>query len=289
MDQPAPFPPCNPFWHDLVRDWLRALPCGEAFPTRDDLWWGAVLGTLCQIASGGGSDQRWEGQTYAVDYMGGDLATITFAGEQVIGLFFAHGDERSPWPPDRPPYDVRPYLAGMPPHLLALARAKALPSIAVPTDGGELQYPAVPDPLNRPVRQDDRGQWLAVITAACWGEGNALSAAETWPELFEHGGYQLRTQLMEPDMALADWQSRLGFSPAQVKLVRDLYERCRARDKSELRLTRAEWQTLERDAREEHEAWLRGTGWTPAPGRDYDAERFEWARAMLASIGIELG
>jgi hypothetical protein len=88
--------PCNPIWHELVRSWLRDLPSGEEFPSREQFWWGAVLGTLAQIALGSQQDQRWDGPNYIVDYMAGDLAVLTFGGEQVVGLFFAHNNPRSP-------------------------------------------------------------------------------------------------------------------------------------------------------------------------------------------------
>lgn len=280
---------CNPFWHDFCRERLRATVFGEAFPSREQLWWGAVLGTLAQVADGAGAEQSWIGPTYVVDPMSSDLAALTFVESSVVGMFFFHEDRRSPWPGDLKTYDIYPFLQGMPSHLIDIACRFTLPAMAVHDDEDGLPFTPAPGPLNGPFRRWNRSCY-PTPTAVFWGDEHGLDAAESWPEVYEHGAHLLDPLLLRPEEGLVRWQQNFGLSDSQADRVMALFRRLRARNGQRLPLSVPEWQTLEHDSRVALEAELRETGYEVSPeiARQQAQDHIAWARGLLAAIGVDL-
>lgn len=246
---------------------MERHPLYSPRPTAGGLWRGCILATVAEAlysartgyGGPGGWYRWWEDGHYRLDNGGGDLGTITFADGRVVGVFFAHESERSPWNPDRPPYDLDWYFRGMPADLRALAEQDAVPYM---TD------PSAPGGLLR-------------ITAAVWSEGGLLEAAEPWPNLFWHGLVIIETELRSPERALSRLQSDYNLTALQMHLLQTLYARKVAKPTEAFTLTSEERTLLVIERPSKMPAWKRQrlTG-------DENDEGIALCRELLAPIGI---
>jgi hypothetical protein len=217
------------------------------FPERDRLWPGAVLGTIAHsfwVAANPdfANEQSWDKSNYSVQDSQGTRGTVTFAGDDVVAAF---RDENSPRSPFRSglQYDLRAYFEGIPDGLYALAEKEAL------------QY----------VLDEYEGKTVPVITAAFWGEGDRLTAAEPWKDVVANGAHLLNTQLMDPDEAMEEWVSAYELTGEQAGLMRSLFDRKTKDPQGTITLNDDEVAVL------------------TAGGNDGETE----ARELLAGIGID--
>jgi hypothetical protein len=216
--------------------------------TQSDLWRGAILVTIAHSIFTSGHpelahEQSWDPPNYNVQDSQGSLGTVTFGDEGTVAAFFDLHSPRNPLATQEP-YKVDDRLAEMPTNLRALAREEAL------------QY----------LLQDYKGEKVPLITATFWSEGDRLVAAEPWPSLLTNGGHLVESHLRPVQEAIREWQSQYGFSPAQVSLLRSLFERKLATENGSVVLTPAERNSL-------------------VTGGD---EGLELSRELLSSIGITI-
>lgn len=182
----------------------------QSFPTRSQLWWGAVLTTVAHAVFLAPDPSlanivSWDGINYYRQDSQRARGTLTFAVDGLVGVFFDEHSPRSPYRRGRA-YTLDTYFAGIPAPLLDLARREAL------------QY----------VLDDYRGQTVPVITAACWGTGENVMATEPWEDVVTHGAHLLRIESMETVLALVALEEEYEFSGEHLRLVRSVYERRRA-------------------------------------------------------------
>jgi hypothetical protein len=198
----------------------------NAFPQRLQLWYGVILGTIAHaiwLASSPefSHEQSWDGLNYSIQDSMGSRGTVSFAGDQVVGVFFDKDSPRNPLRLGKP-YDVRPFLRGMPPSLLALAEGEAL------------QY----------VLQEYDGTIMPIITAAFWSEGEYLAAAEPWVQVFDHGAHLIHTQIQDYETAISEWQAEYEMPSAQVDLMKSLFNRKIASSQKQILLSDSELDAL---------------------------------------------
>jgi hypothetical protein len=67
-------------------------------------------------------------------------------------------------------------------------------------------------------------QVLPIITTAFWSEGERLTAAEPWNQVMEHGAHLIKFQLSSIETVIIGWQVNYELTPAQVDLMRKLFD-----------------------------------------------------------------
>jgi hypothetical protein len=212
-------------------------------PSVVQLWRGCIL---CTIAEGihsawtgtggiGGWFSWWEGGCYLLDDRSGDLGALAFNDDRVVGIFFAHDSNRSPWSQDREVHDIDWYFRGMPSHLRLWADEEIIPHMA--------RWGSPGDP--------------PIITAALWGEGNVITSVDSWPDLFWHGLAILHTELQPPDAAIRTLRDQYDLSTMQVTLLESLFNRRVAEATKALSLTDQERALLVADRPTELPEWQR--------------------------------
>jgi len=114
-------------------------------------------------------------------------------------------DEHSPRSPlgSQQPYDMAPFFAVAPAEIRALAQDQAL------------SY----------VLEEHEGIVQPIITAAFWGEGERLTAAEPWPDVVTHGAHVVDKEVMATEDAVTAWADDCEFSADHVALLRSLFGR----------------------------------------------------------------
>jgi hypothetical protein len=147
----------------------------------------------------------WYGSNYYRNDTQGTEGVITFAEPRLVGVFFDVHSPRSPFRSGRV-YDERPFFAGAPHDLLALAHERTVSFMV----------------------QEYQGASVPLITAAFWSEGERLTASEPWPDVVEHGAHLVGIEVMETEQAMAELENNYALSPEQMTLVRALYSRKRA-------------------------------------------------------------
>jgi hypothetical protein len=198
------------------------------FPERGRLWPGAILGAIVHAIAVTqypeiSNEQSWDGDNYNVQDSMGSRGTISFSGDDLVGVFFDDDSPRNPFnSEDDGDYDLEVFLEGMPDGLRQLARERAL------------QY----------VLQDYEGAAQPIITAAFWSRGERLAAAEPWQEVFDNGAHLVRIQLMETEEAFDEWQEQYELSDEQMALARSVFERKMADPTAPLKLEGRELELL---------------------------------------------
>lgn len=179
----------------------------ETFPTRYQLWSGAILNTIAHAVWIFADpllsyEKSWDGSNYCVQNSMGARGTVTFSDENVIGVFF---DENSPRNPLRSgaEYNLLTFFRGANPELVALAQNEAL------------QY----------ILSEYNGTLTPIITSAFWNEGEFLTAAEPWSEVIFHGAHLIRADTLDTTSAIAELQSAYDFSSSQINFVQSLFDR----------------------------------------------------------------
>ncbi|HLL02562.1 MAG TPA: hypothetical protein VK539_18415 [Myxococcaceae bacterium] len=178
----------------------------DIFPERQRLWEGVILGSVIHAIMVArypelAHEQSWDGTNYNVQDSMGSRGTVSFSGNRVVGAFFDAKSPRNPFQSDGA-YDVTKASRKMPSEHRRLA------------EGETFQY----------LLQEYQGKTVPIVTAAFWNEGPRLTAAEPWRLVYENGAHLLRRQLMEMDMALAEWRQAYGMSAPQFELARKLFE-----------------------------------------------------------------
>lgn len=176
------------------------------FPDKQRLWEGAVLGSIVHAIMTArypelSHEQSWDGMNYNVQDSMGSRGTVTFSGKRVIGAFFDSNSTRNPFRPGNA-YDLPKLLRPIPSEHLRLAKEEAL------------QY----------LLQDYRGDSIPVVTSIFWNEGNRMTAAEPWQQVYEHGAHLIRIQLLDSDTALQEWAQIYNMSSGQLELARKIFE-----------------------------------------------------------------
>jgi hypothetical protein len=210
----------------------------DHFPTVRRLREGVILRTITQAIwqapdPGLAYYLSWDRPTYIINDGSGNRAAIAFQDDAIVGVFFDHESERSPYGDDGD-YDWRRYFTGAPAHVPALAAEHALPYML----------------------QDELVSPLPLITAACWSDGAELTGSESWPDVYTHGGHLVRIEILEPEEALAECQAEYEFTRAQADLLRALFQRKLASGPAPMVLT----------ADEQRPAGGRGGGRSRVPG-----------------------
>lgn len=182
----------------------------RAFPTRSELWWGAVIHTVAHAVflapdPSLANEVSWDGINYNRQDSQGACGTVTFAADGLVGVYFDAHSARSPYRRARA-YTVDPYFVGIPAPLLGLAHDEAL----------------------RYVLADYYGRIVPVITAACWATGEGVTAVEPRADVLAHGAHLLWIESMETALALVALHEEYEFSGERVRSVRSVYERRRA-------------------------------------------------------------
>lgn len=187
-------------------------------PMRTQLWSGAILGSIvhslmvCQYPEIS-NEQSWDGINYSVQDNMGSRGTISFYGDDLVGVFFDENSPRNPFR-SRLSYNLEEFFRGAPVKLRSLA------------DEHALQY----------VLQEYQGAAMPVITAAFWNDGERLVAAEQWQQVIENGAHLVRIQLLSAEAARAEWERHYEMSRAQVALARSIFERKMAAPETTLEL-----------------------------------------------------
>lgn len=199
------------------------------FPTKAQLWKGAILGSIAHAIwlvqhPDFSNEQSWDGINYSVQDTQGTRGTITFSGEDIVGVFRDENSSRNPLPSEKG-YDLDHYFVGIPPKLLSLAQDEAL------------QY----------VLENYGGRIVPVITSAFWSEAIHLTARESWHEVFKHGAHVLRIQVLETEDAIREWKDNYEMDSSKTLILRSLFERKLKNPKDEIILSQKEMSVLTED------------------------------------------
>ncbi len=195
-----------------------------AFPSVHRLWQGVILSTIAHaiwvaaypLLSG---EEGWDGPNYWLTNGSGAYATVTFAEQFMVAAFYDLHSTRSPTRLDASePYDPGTYFASAPIEVWELAQRETL------------QY----------LHFDFAPQELPLVTAACWSEGEQMTAGEAWPEVVAHGAHLLDRQFLPAEQAIIAWQEIYQFADDQVRLLGELYWRKLHHSGSLTQLTRDE-------------------------------------------------
>jgi hypothetical protein len=179
----------------------------EGFPSRLHLWQGAILATIAHaiaLAQGAAFSHElsWDGPNYNRQDSMGTRGTITFLENLVVGVFRDDNSPRAPWR-SKKPLNLQEFLWGMPEDLLTIAHGQTLKYVVD-------EYEGVVGPI---------------ITSAFWSKGEYLTAVEPWSEVVTHGAHLIRIEVMETDVAIAEWQSQYELSTHQVDVIHSLFQR----------------------------------------------------------------
>src|ERR1044072_4750888 len=126
----------------------------------------------------------WDGKNYILNNADGTYGAITVDDMHIVGAFFDSESSLNPYV-SKVPHDIAALFRGMPPQLRSIA------------DNQTLKYN----------RQVYRGELVSLITALFWSDGEYLSAALPWQQVFRNGAHIIRVELMEDtEAALKEWQ-----------------------------------------------------------------------------------
>lgn len=220
----------------------------HTFPQRLTLWHGSVLGTIAHaiwVAANPdfSHEQSWDGPNYSIQDSMGSRGTISFKENQIVGVFFDRNSPRNPFKSSKE-YNLSSFLNGIPSDLLSIANGEAL------------QY----------LLQEYNGVVRPIITVAFWSQGDYLTAAEPWPQVFDHGAHLVRIQLKDTESGIAEWKTQYEMLPSQVELTRSLFYRWMTSSSNKILL----------NDREQNVLLAKGT------------EGLDESRELLAAIGIIL-
>ena len=87
---------------------------------------------------------------------------------------------------------------------------------------------------------DVNGKILPVITAAFWGDKNAVYALEDEQSLSENGLFLIEHQLMTPSFAIESLSEHNEMDANQVNLLKSLYEKLMINPNQKIKLTQNE-------------------------------------------------
>lgn len=181
---------------------------GSGYPKVSILYRGVILHSIVNATVTAQDPEftrflSWDGQNYVLNSGTGRLGAVTFDRGLVVGVFFDANSRHSPRNGDEE-YDIKRFLQGMPKHHHSLAEAQTL------------KYN----------RQDYRGALAPLVTAAFWNEGENLTAAFPWAEVFQNGAHLIRVELMEDiRSAMGEWKESYEMSQEQVSFSLSLFER----------------------------------------------------------------
>jgi hypothetical protein len=211
----------------------------------------------------------WSDNTYQYDGGDGDYAAVAFEGDCLVATVFDHDSDRSPFRCEGT-YEAERFFRGLPTSHRPLA-----------------------DRCLMCWRQEHEGRSIPLVTAAFWDDGEYLTAAEPWEQVWEHGAHVIRRELIEDlEEALAEWQVNLQLSPEQVAFARSLFQRKMARPNTVIELEPADVQFLIRTAAGETGLDLPASHFLRESAPLLDGVRgetsFEAGLRSLATIGIHM-
>jgi hypothetical protein len=232
------------------------------------LWEGCVRHTLAlalsNVSRNSGPNDLvdWEadGRRYVMNYWthgDADGGVLYFDEAEVVGAFFAHESDRSPFAPHHPPFDWRALYMGIPAYLWSLVERELVP---VMTLDEEMPQPG--------------------ITAGLWSEGGELRTAEPWSDFMRHGGELLEDELLEHEAALRRFCKHYSrLSEAQLTVLRQwLARRVRTPRHEPVLVPPEEWQLALVIDPQADPPWQ--------PYDDLPEDGIAALRQQLASIGI---
>ena len=219
----------------------------RSYPQRIQLWRGAILATIAhamwitsypELAY----ELSWDGPYYSRQDSQGTRGTIAFVENGLVGVFRDDASPRAAW------------------------NATASYSLAAGLEGLPIRLTDQVQPALKYIQDSDRSDVRPMITAAFWSDGDAISAAEPWTDVLQHGAHLVRVEAMDTEAALSEWQAQYEWSGQAMMVLTRLYKRRIALSGSPLVLDEEEYEQL------------------VANGRDGLAN----ARELFASIGILL-
>lgn len=206
----------------MTRDPVRAEPLRRGVVLRS-----VVCATMMAREPDVSRFMNWDGQNYALNNADGTYAAISFVGPDIVGVFFDSASRYNPYLSNAN-YDIEVFIRGMPPHLRSLTETRAL------------QYN----------RQNYRGRFVALVTAAFWSDGEYLTAAFPWEDVLRHGAHIVRVELLgDTDAAWSEWQDRYQCSPEELAFARSVFER-KLLSSQPVMLTRREVEWLRQRSRD---------------------------------------
>jgi hypothetical protein len=179
----------------------------EAFPHSQELWQGAILGTIFHAVwiaqdSTLAYEQSWDGLNYNIQDSMGSRGTVTFSKEHLVGAIFDNNSLKNPFL-SLLEYEVHDFFEGAPKEVLYIAESETLQYLLQ-----EYKYLVQP-----------------VITAAFWSIDDRITASEPWNKVFVNGAHLLRRQLLDLERATMEWKRYYNMSNEQVSLVVSLFNR----------------------------------------------------------------
>lgn len=178
----------------------------KGFPHRVQLWRGAILATIAHamwVTSYPtlAYELSWDGPYYSRQDIKRTRGTIAFVENGLVGVFRDDTSPRAPWNGSEQ-YSVEDGLEGLPDRLAEPAETAL-----------------------RHMLDEHTGVTEPIMTAAFWSDGDVTSAAEPWSDVLVHGAHLVRTEAMETDEALSEWQAQYEWSEQAMALLTGLFTR----------------------------------------------------------------
>jgi hypothetical protein len=197
------------------------------YPRTSVLWRGIILRSIVNaIMVAEDADYArflsWDGKDYVLNNLDGTYGAITFDGDYVVGVFFDAHSKNNPYLLNEK-YEINRFFQGMPAPLHSLAKNQTL----------------------RYNRQTYQGKTVSLITAAFWNDGEYLTAAFPWEDVFLNGAHIIGIELLDDtEAALKEWQDAYQCSSEQLAFARSLFERRMSKPSTSIVLSESEVEWL---------------------------------------------
>lgn len=179
------------------------------WPRTHTVWRGAILHSIVNATMVAENPffRRflfWDGNNYVLNGANGTYATVAFGGPTgpLVAVFFDVHSRLNPMPFGSS-CDVEPFFKGMPPLQRSIAFDRAL--------------------LYN--RQDVDGRAVPVVTAAFWDNGEFLTGAFTWKEIFDNGAHVIEVELMDPQIGICELEDGYEMTKKQVEFACTVFKR----------------------------------------------------------------
>lgn len=183
--------------------------------TASQVWQGVILASVAHAIMVAfypelAHEHSWDGQNYSVQDTQGGRGTITFQGDDFVGVFRCNMNYYID--------DLESYFVDVPNHLKALAQNEALQYMLLEVDGKS----------------------VPIITTAFWSAENRVFTMDVLEQFQMNGGYLIMNSIDDTEAAIATWEEYYEMNDLQLKLLRILYEKRISRPSEKIIISKQE-------------------------------------------------
>lgn len=168
--------------------------------TANQVWQGVILASIAHAIMVAfypelAHEHSWDGQNYSIQDSQGGIGTISFQGNEFIGVLRCNTEGYID--------NLTNYLKDVPNNLKVLAQNEAL------------QY----------MRLEVNGNAMPIITTAFWSNDRKVFTVDGLEGFKENGGSLITNISNDVESAIAAWEEYYEMNDSQLSLLRILYEK----------------------------------------------------------------